>query len=150
MSVNPGMIMAQSIQEALNAAGLYSDDSLYRFVSLPPNAIVMAASVVAEVANPFTVLLVDKDEVTLMIEEEDYEEYKKRFLGHKVSETRYRLITLDVELEATLIGFMATISTALAAAQITIMPFAAFSRDHLFIPENDFDKAIAVLEGLKR
>jgi hypothetical protein len=141
--------MAQTIQEALNAAVLYSDDYQYRFISLPPNAIVVAASVVAEAANPFIALLIDKDEVTLMLEEEDYQEYKKRFLGHKVSETRYRLITFDVELEATLLGFMAKISTALAAAQITIMPFAAFSRDHLFVQESDFDKAIAVLEGLK-
>src|SRR5688572_15349131 len=129
--------MAQTIQEALNAAILYSDDFLYRFVSLPPNAIVVAASVVAEAANPFIALLVDKDEVTLMLEEEDYEEYKKRFLGHKVSEARYRLITFDVELEPTLIGFMAKISAALAAARITIMPFAAFSRDHLFVQESD-------------
>lgn len=141
--------MAQTIQEALNAAVLYSDEYLYRFISLPPNAIIVAASVVAEAANPFTALLVDKDEVTLMLEDEDYQEYGKRFLGAKVSETCYRLITLDVELEPTLIGFMAKISTALAAAQITIMPFAAFSRDHLFVQEADFEKAIAVLEGLR-
>jgi hypothetical protein len=141
--------MAQTIQEALNAAILYSDDYHYRFISLPPNAIVVAASVVAETANPFTALLVDKDEVTLMLEEEDYEEYKKRFLGHKVSESRYRLITFDVELEPTLVGFMAKVSTALADAQITIMPFAAFSRDHLFVQESDFEKAITVLKGLK-
>lgn len=141
--------MAQTIQEALNAAILYSDDYRYRFIGLPANAIVVAASVVAEAASPFTALLVDKDEVTLMLEEEDLEEYGKRFLGAKISETPYRLITLDVELEPTLVGFMAKISTALAAANITIMPFAAFSRDHLFVPEADFEKALAVLEGLK-
>jgi hypothetical protein len=142
--------MAQTIQEALNAAVLYSDEYFYRFISLPANAILVAATVVAETANPFTALLVDKDEVTLMLEEEDYEEYKKRFLGHKLGETRYRLITFDVELEPTLVGFMAKISAALADAQITMMPFAAFSRDHLFVQEQDFEKAMAVLEGLKR
>jgi hypothetical protein len=141
--------MAQTIQEVLKAAILYSDGYFYRFISLPPNAIIVAASVVAEAANPFTALLVDKDEVTLMLEDEDFAEYGKRLLGSKVSETRYRLITFDVELEPTLVGFMAKISTALADANITIMPFAAFSRDHLFVQEADFEKAIAVLEGLK-
>jgi hypothetical protein len=116
---------------------------------LPANGIVVAASVVAETANPFTALIVDKDEVTLMLEEEDFEEYKKRLLGHHVSETKYRLITFDLELEPTLIGFIAKVSAALAEAKISIMPFAAFSRDHIFVPEPDFEKAITALQALK-
>lgn len=141
--------MSQTVDEALAQAELYSDNFSYRFVKLPPNAIVAAASVVAEVANPFTAILVDKDEVTLMLEDEDYQEYQKRLLGHEVSETIYRLITFDVILEPTLIGFMARITQVLANAEISVMPFAAFSRDHIFVAESDFDKALGVLQQLK-
>ncbi len=141
--------MVQTLEQALQDAVLYSDDYLYRFVKLPVNAITAAAGVVAQVGNPFSALLLDKDEVTLMIEDEDFEEFKKRLLDHEVSDVRYRLITFDIELEPTLIGFMAHISTALAKANISLMPFAAYSRDHIFVNEADFDKAITILENLK-
>ena len=141
--------MSQTVDEALAQAELYSDDFSYRFIKMPANAIVVAASVVAEAANPFTALLVDKDEVTLMLENEDYHEYQKRLLGHEVSETIYRLITFDIVLESTLIGFMARITRVLADAEISVMPFAAFSRDHIFIAAEDFDKAMHVLQQLK-
>jgi len=141
--------MAQTVETALAAATLYSDDYLYRFVKLPVNGVTAAAGVIAQAGNPFSALLLDKDEITLMIEDEDFEEFKKRLLDHNVSDIRYRLITFDVELEPTLIGFMAHISTALAKANISIMPFAAFSRDHIFVNENDFERAIDILEQLK-
>ncbi len=140
---------AQTVAEALQQAKLYSDDYLYCFIKLPANAVIAAASVVAEANNPFTALLVDKDEVTLMLEEEDYGEYQRRLRDAQVSEIRYRLITFDVELAPTMIGFMAAVSSALAEAGISLMPFAAYSRDHIFVHTDDYEKAIATLNGLK-
>lgn len=141
--------MAQTVHDALREATLYSDEYVYRFVQLPPNAIVAAAGVVAETATPFSALLLDKDEVTLMLEEEDFEQFKHRLLDHRVSDIGYRLITFDVELEPTLIGFMAQVSAALADANISLLPFAAYSRDHIFVAEDQFEQAIQVLEELK-
>jgi len=140
---------AETVAEALQQATLYSDDYLYCFIKLPANAVVAAASVVAEANNPFTGLLVDKDEVTLMLEEEDYGEYQRRLLGAEVSDIRYRLITFDVELAPTLIGFMATVSSALAEAGISLMPFAAYSRDHIFVSDDHYEEALKILHGLK-
>lgn len=139
----------QSVEDALKQAELYSDDCLYRFVKLPNNAITAAAGVVAEAGSPFTALLIDKDEVTLMLEEEDFEQYKNRLLNHEVSETKYRLITFDVELDSSLVGFMARISLALAEVSISMMPFAAYTRDHLFVSEADFESAMTTLNNLK-
>ncbi len=141
--------MGQTIEEALQAATLYSDDYVYRFVKLPKNGITAAAGVIAEAGNPFSALLLDKDEITLMIEDEDFEQFKKRLLDHEVSEIGYRLITFDVELEPTLVGFMAHISSALAKAGISLMPFAAYSRDHIFVSEAHFEEAMTILEALK-
>ena len=141
--------MPQTLEEALQNAVLYSDDYIYRFVKLPVNAITAAAGVIAQAGNPFSALLLDKDEVTLMIEDEDFHEFKKRLLDHEVSDIGYRLITFDIELEPTLIGFMAQVSTTLASENISLMPFAAYSRDHIFVSEVDFDRAITILENLK-
>lgn len=141
--------MPMTATQALAKATLYSDEQIYRFVTLPPNAVTAAAGIVAQAATPFMALLVDKDEVTLMLEDEDYHEYQKRMKDHQVSDIRYRLITFDLPLEPNLVGFMALVSAALAEASISIMPFAAYARDHIFVPEEQFEQALDVLRKLQ-
>lgn len=140
----------QSVQDALSKAEFYSDEGLYRLIHLPARAITAAAGVMAEVGESFMALIVDKDEVTLMLDDEAFEEYKHRFLGYETGDTLYRLITIDVALEPTLIGFMAHVSTALATAKIPIFPYAAYARDHLFVPAAQFDAALKTLNELKQ
>lgn len=141
--------MPQTIESALAQATFYSDDQPYALVHLPSRAITAAAGVLAEIGEAFTALIVDKDEITLILRAADLDDFAHRLPGHQQSETHYRLITIDVVLEATLTGFMARISTALAAAHIPIIPIGAFSRDHLLVPKAHFVTAISVLETLK-
>ncbi len=141
--------MTQTVESALAQATFYSDGQNYALVKLPTRAITAAAGVLAEIGEPFAALIVDKDEITLIVEEEGFEELAVRLPGHTLSPTIYRLVTLDVELVPELIGFMARISTTLAAADVTILPLAAFSRDHLLVPAAQFDTAVKSLEALK-
>ena len=141
--------MAQTVQQALTNAKLYSDELPYRFIALPSNAITVAAGIIAEASVPFSALLIDKDEVTLMIPDEVCDEFKNRLKYATVSDTIYRLITFDIVLESTLVGFMAHITQALADANISVMPFAAYSRDHIFVSEADYDKAVTTLKALQ-
>lgn len=141
--------MPQTVEQALQAAQLYTDEIEYRLVHLPSRAIMAAAGVIAEIGEPFAALLVDKDEVTLVIPADAVEVYERRLREHRLSDTTYRLITFDLELEPTLTGFMARIAAALAAAQIPILPFAAFSRDHLLVPATQFEEAWATLKTLQ-
>jgi hypothetical protein len=141
--------MAQTIQDALTQADIYTDNRSYRFVQFPANGITVAAGIVAEASLPFTALLVDKDEVTLMLPQEVIDEFENRFKYATISDIDYRLITFDVVLEPTLIGFMAHITQALAGANISVMPFAAYSRDHIFVPAQDIDRAIQTLSSLQ-
>lgn len=141
--------MAQTVEQALAAAKLYGDEQIYKIVHLPANAVLAAAGVLAEIGEPFSALIVDKDEVTLVLTAEDLQEFGRRLPGHVASADDYRLITFDVELEPSLVGFMARISAALAQAQVTILPFAAFSRDHLLVPAAQFDQAITALRNLQ-
>lgn len=141
--------MTQSVAAALQQATLYSDDLPYRLVNLPANAAIAAASIASQIREPFLAVVIDKDEVTLILPDEDYEDVKGRLLDHTVTETRYRLITFDVELEPSLVGFMAQISQTLAEAGISMIPIGAYSRDHLFVSERDFDQAMQVLRELQ-
>ena len=141
--------MVQTVQQALDSATFYSDSQDYLFVQLPASAMTAAAGVVAEIGEPFCALLIDKDEISLMLPSEAWADFEKRLPGASISRQTYRLITMDVVLEPDLIGFIAHISQALANSGISILPFAAFSRDHLFVPAGQVETAIALLKSLQ-
>ena len=142
--------MSQSVDEVLRSASLYSDGQPYRLLKLPPNAITLAAGLVAEIGNPCCVLIADKDEVTLMIPEDAQEAFGGRLRGASVSDEAYRLITLEAVLAPDLVGLLSRIAQALAAAGIPILTYAAFSRDHIFVQEDKFDRAMLALQTLGR
>jgi hypothetical protein len=141
--------MPESIDSVLSRATFYSDGIDYVLIKLPAQAITVAAGIIAEIGEPFAALVVDKDEVTLLICAEAVDAFSRRLDGCTVYPTPYRLITIDVELDPALVGFIAHISRALAEAEISILPYAAYTRDHLFVTAAKIDEAIAVLEGLK-
>ena len=141
--------MSQTVDDALRSTSLYSDGQLYRILKLPPNAITLAAGVVAEIGQPFCAMIVDKDEASLMIPDDALEAYGARLRGASASGRAYRLITLDAALDPDLVGFLARIAQALAAAGIPILTFAAYSRDHVFVSNEDFDEAMRRLQLLQ-
>jgi hypothetical protein len=59
-----------------------------------------------------------------------------------------RLITLTVHSSLDAIGFVARITSALAAAGISVNPIAAYHHDHLLVPADRAADAMAVLEQL--
>lgn len=133
----------------LQQATLYTDDEPYVVIRLPAKAITLAAGIVAEIGDPFCALIVDKDEVTLVLPHEAPEEFASRLRGHEAMTERYRLLTLDVVLPPDLVGFMAVVSRALADAGVTILPYAAYARDHLLVPEAQFETALMALKALQ-
>ncbi len=141
--------MNQEVSLALKQTRLYSDDVDYAVIKLPARAIMAAAGIVAEVGEPFCTLIVDKDEVSLIIPAEAVEDFAGRLKGHTAAPSAYRLITFDLELDFNLFGFMAVVSQALADAKVSILPIAAFSRDHILVPSQQFDIAMQALQKLQ-
>lgn len=141
--------MSQTADQALAQSQLYSDGIEYILVRFPPRAITAAAGVLAEIGEPFGALIADKDEVTLVIPADAQPDFIDRLPDHTVSPQRYRLITFDVALDLSLVGFLALISAALAEARIPIMAFAAYSRDHILVTTDKFNIAMAALEKLQ-
>ena len=141
--------MNQDVSLALKMTTLYSDGVDYAVVKLPARAIMVAAGIVAEVGEPFCTLIVDKDEVSLIIPAEAVEDFAGRLKGHTAAPTPYRLITFDLELDFNLFGFMAVVSQTLADAKVSILPIAAFSRDHILVPSQQFDIAMQALQKLQ-
>jgi len=61
---------------------------------------------------------------------------------------RSRLITLDVHSSLEAVGFLAVITSHLAAAGMGCNPVSAFYHDHLFVPVDRADEAMEILETL--
>lgn len=59
-----------------------------------------------------------------------------------------RMITLRVHSALEAAGFMARIATRLAAARIGVNPVAGYYHDHLFVPADRPDEALALLRAL--
>lgn len=141
--------MTLSTRDALKQTVLVTDDQRYVMVKLPAPAITLGAGVVAEVGSPFSAMIVDKDEVTLIVPDEAVEEFERRLKGVAVvSAAGYRLITFDIVLPPDLVGFMAAVSAACARAGVSIIPLGAYSRDHILVGEAQFDTAIDALKTL--
>ena len=88
--------------QAFTQAALYTDDLEYTLIHLPAPAIMPAAVVLAEIGEVFSALIADKDEVTLLLAQDDWNANKKRLPDHKTSGP-YRLITFDLELDRYLV-----------------------------------------------
>lgn len=141
--------MSLSAKEVLSQTPLYTDDVLYTLIQLPASAIWAGAGVLADLGEAFCALIADKDEVSLVMPTEAWqEEYAKR-LPAAEHHGEFRLITFDSVLEFSLIGFMALVATILAEAGVSIIPLGAFSRDHVLVPADSFEKAWATLQAAK-
>ncbi len=93
---------------------------------------------------PFSVAVVDKDEITLLLPWDSW--YQVRDEVGAYDEARgYRLITFDTPTDLGLVGFMATLSELLAQAGISIYSVSAFTHDHILTQEEDLGRAINVL-----
>ena len=85
----------------------------------------------------------DKNEITVVIDQsrvndEDVIELEKG----------WKLITFDMILPFGLVGFLATVSRALAEENISIFAISAYSTDHILVKQKDLPRAIKKLENL--
>jgi hypothetical protein len=89
-------------------------------------------------------LLRDPHEVTLLLEDSDWRSMRHAARDARV-ESDFRLVTLDIELPWSVVGFLARVTEILAGAGIAAGALSAFSRDHLLIKQDDLGKALRVL-----
>jgi uncharacterized protein len=87
--------------------------------------------------------IVDKDEITVIIDGSKVDVNLDNIIE---SDGGWKIITLDVKFSFDVVGVTAKISTALAEANVSLMPIAAFSRDHFLV--KDIEKAKQVFENL--
>jgi len=85
----------------------------------------------------------DKKEITLILKEIDIDKVNAIEI-----EKDYRIITFNVILPFNLVGFMSTISSALAKEKISLLAISSYSNDHILVKERNLNKTIEVLKDL--
>jgi hypothetical protein len=134
------------INELLKKTRVEVSPETYYLVSLPHDdwkKLLENPELSPRMTAPFMILS-DKYEVTLMLDDTDYQTCRYAIRDAKV-EGNFRLLTFDLVMDFTVVGFMAAVSKILADAGISIMALSAFSRDHLLIKQGDLAKALKVL-----
>ena|SRR5687768_843877 len=86
----------------------------------------------------------ERFEVTLLLDEIDFGTIRHALRDVKI-EKNFRLLTFDIELDFTVVGFLAEVSRILAEADISIIALSSFSRDHILVKQNDLPKALLTL-----
>lgn len=86
----------------------------------------------------------DKFETTLLLDEIDFKTIRHAIRDAKI-QGGFRLLTFDIELDFSIVGFLAEVARILAGAEISIVALSAFSRDHLLIKQEDLSRALKAL-----
>lgn len=86
----------------------------------------------------------DETEVTLILNKTDFENLRDSIEDSRY-ESGFRLLTFSVELDFSVVGFIAEFSRILAEAGVAIFPLASFSRDHCLIYQKDLGTALTAL-----
>lgn len=86
----------------------------------------------------------DRWEVTLLLDETDFETMRVGLREAKV-EKGFRLLSFDIVMDFSVVGFLAFVSEKLANVGISIVALSAFSRDHLLVKQKDLAKSLKVL-----
>jgi len=88
----------------------------------------------------------EREGITLIIPEAS----RPSLPRHAKASAPHALITLGVHSDLEAVGFLAAITKALAAANISVNAVSAFYHDHLFVPREKAAKAMEVLKKLSK
>lgn len=121
----------------------------YVLVSLPPDSLARALACVASTAATFSAVVVERDEVSLTVEETAWNAHAET-VRHHVVDGPYRAITLQVDVDPGVSGYFAPAAERLADAGIAIVPQCAYLKDHLLTRAADAERAVEIMERLAR
>ncbi len=139
------MSLSHELLGAIAQTHLFTDGCGYVFLRFPlERADAVKRWLYAE-NTPFFCALWDKNEFSLMVKQECWDIASQTLQAASVSPV-YKRITFDMVLEFNLVGYLAAMTKVLASRNVAILAFSAFSRDHIFVQQSDFNRAWSALQ----
>ncbi len=97
--------------------------------------------------QPFSSVTYDYAEVSVILKAEEWDGVKTGFKEYQV-EGPYTLITFDIVLDLSLVGFLSVVSAILAENGVRIYALSTYLRDHILVKKKDAEKTVALLSDL--
>jgi len=97
--------------------------------------------------RPFSSVTYDHSEVSAVIRSSEWADLEHHFPGALV-EGPYRLITFDIVLDLSLVGFLSVVSGLLAMNGVSVYALSTYLRDHILVRKEDAPRAVELLNGL--
>ncbi len=102
---------------------------------------------IAKNLNSFYSITFDIEEISLVVKETDWLVIRDHFDSYQ-EEGPFCLITFDIILDLSIVGFLAFISRKLAEKQVSIYVISTYLRDHILVKKGDCNKTVEVLLNL--
>ena len=116
-------------------------------IGLEPRERLLVLRLLPGVVGAFWQLIVEPDKVTLVVAEGEWRAISHAFPHARVGR-HYRAISFDLDLPDDLVGFMAAVSGALAAAGVPLLAVCGASKDHLLVHEQHLEAALGAIAAL--
>ncbi len=97
--------------------------------------------------KPWFSITYTEEEVSVVLRSSEWEQLKRSFPRSR-EEGPYRLITFDIVLDLSIVGFLSVVSLALAEAGVSIYAISTYLKDHILVKKGDCMKAVEVLNRL--
>ena len=121
---------------------VHPDD--YVVVSVPP---AQSAEARRLRLRPFSSVTYDHGEVSMVVRASEWTINESRFREAKV-EGPYTLITFDIALDLSLVGYLSVVSSLLAENGVSIYALSTYLRDHILVKKMNSEKAVEALTRL--
>lgn len=132
--------MKQPAKQLFQQCEMSTDEVLYTFIKLPLTHWPEACELITTQSASFGTLMRDKHELTLLIPQNMWDNMRDQ-LPSAEQAGAFRLISFDCVLTLDVVGFLAVVTDILAQAEIPLLAFSAFSRDHIFVASEHFEQA---------
>ena len=116
----------------------------YVLASLPLHRLADASALIASRSVGFAALVVERDEVSLTLVDTLWTGSALAAEAH--AKGPFRAITLDIDIDLDVCGYLAPAATLLGEAGVSIVPQCAFLKDHLLVHAEKLETAVRVLE----
>ena len=140
------MALDENIRRLLAETEISLHPDSFTIVSIDRSEEDKVRGIIADL-DTFSSLTFDVAEVSLVVKTEHWEVLSERFEEYR-EEGPYRLITFDIVLDLSIVGFMAVVSRRLADEGVSIFALSTYLRDHILVKEGDCRKAVESLRSL--
>ncbi len=140
------MAVNERIRELLASTEVFLHPTDFTLVSIDPREEQKARSLFLSL-EPFSSVTFDLAEVSIVVDSDAWAGLKGEFGSYK-EDGPYRLITFDIVLDLSIVGFLAVVSARLAEAGVSIYALSTFLRDHILVKAGNAERTMEVLQAL--